>query len=473
MYSLRNYLKKRLGEDDNLIRCQFACAVLMPDCSFYASDPEVIDDILFDRKSNWTLDTIRDKSFDYWRRTCREKHQFEGKRLSEDEIERLGKLLRGDFGSVPALRSEIDSVSNEIYALTKEQYEVLEALSDNPRILVSGAAGTGKTLLAVEQAKRAFWEGRSVLFLCYNRSVAQFVSALFIREQVNIPAITLHALMMRECGIKWSDELDHSWFSQILPDMFLKRENITSFDTVIVDEGQDLLNNVYIQCIDRLVSGGIRTGVWTVYYDSNQNLFSTWHMLKDTLDYLKCKTSVASYRLRVNCRNTKQIADANTLISNFSDRGRAIINGPQTKFIAYNDKHHEYELLNHIICELIQFGVMGSDITILSKYSLSNPLNVLSNYRLDLGSEKLKTNGEMWTAENNEIRFSTIPSFKGLESNIIVLIDVDRFDDLTSRQLNYVAASRACVQLYVLFDSSADDERQRMIRQGSLLIFSA
>ena len=66
----------------------------------------------------------------------------------------------------------------------------------------------------------------------------------------------------------------------------------------------------------------------------------------------------------------------------------------------------------------------------------------------------------------NEVRFSTISSFKGLEAKIVILIDVDRFSDEDTRLLNYVAASRACAMLYVIYDQKAEQERQGMMLSG-------
>ena len=72
----------------------------------------------------------------------------------------------------------------------------------------------------------------------------------------------------------------------------------------------------------------------------------------------------------------------------------------------------------------------------------------------------------MWRAKKTEIRFSTISAFKGLESKIVILIDVDGFSDQAVRMLNYVAISRACSLLYILYDSSKEQERQNMLVSG-------
>jgi DNA helicase IV len=66
----------------------------------------------------------------------------------------------------------------------------------------------------------------------------------------------------------------------------------------------------------------------------------------------------------------------------------------------------------------------------------------------------------------NEIGFSTIYSFKGLESKIICLLDVSSFADQKNRLLNYVAISRASAGLYVFYNKSAEEERQKNLIEG-------
>ena len=97
---------------------------------------------------------------------------------------------------------------------------------------------------------------------------------------------------------------------------------------------------------------------------------------------------------------------------------------------------------------------------------LSNPQNGLGFTGLDGHLGTLKTTTPLWKAKKDDVRFSTISGFKGLESKIVIMIDVDRFSDEDARLLNYVAASRACAMLYVLYDCKAEQERQDMIRSG-------
>lgn len=466
MHSLRQYLVRRLGSYSPLVRCQYACAVAMPDCKFDEYGIDIIPEILVDAKESWTIETLADKAFSYWRQSCLTKHGFEGGQLTDEEIDQLANLLRGDFRFVPSMKDTLERTIGELCALTDEQYEILESLSEKPRTLVSGVAGSGKTLIAMEQARRAFWEGKSVLYLCFNHNIAQYVAYQFEKDNVEITASTLHSFMMQVCGIEWSDSLDKDFYEKTLPDRFLQSEAIPTYDLVIIDEGQDLLTDVYTSCIDRITLDGLMSGRWAIYFDPNQNIFNSYGQLSEMLSRLRRDCHAMSWKLRTNCRNTKQITNANILMTNIPNQGKPKVSGPQVKYDAYKDKSEERRKINEYIRQVKDNGALGSDFIVLSRYALSNPQNGLGVAGLDRDLGQLKTSGPLWRAKKNEVRFSTISSFKGLEAKIVILIDVDRFSDEDTRLLNYVAASRACAMLYVIYDQKAEQERQWMMLSG-------
>ena len=72
----------------------------------------------------------------------------------------------------------------------------------------------------------------------------------------------------------------------------------------------------------------------------------------------------------------------------------------------------------------------------------------------------------MWGARQDEIRFSTIHGFKGLEEKVIILADIDNFTDSSRKLLNYVAISRAETMLYIFYSSQKENDRQLMMRNG-------
>ena len=59
------------------------------------------------------------------------------------------------------------------------------------------------------------------------------------------------------------------------PQLFMAAEDVPAYDLVIIDEGQDLLTDTYLECVDRIVRDGLGNGTWAIYYDPNQNIFNS------------------------------------------------------------------------------------------------------------------------------------------------------------------------------------------------------
>ena len=154
--SLRKYLVKRLkNPQDPICRCAYACCVMTPECVIESDDNiEMIPEITFDiRNKKDDLPRFFEKSFKYWKEKTMEKHHFSGRHLQAEDKERLVNILRGDFAFVPAMSLTIARTDEMLTSLTDEQYVVMQGFHTK-RMLVSGPAGTGKTLLAMDQCRK-------------------------------------------------------------------------------------------------------------------------------------------------------------------------------------------------------------------------------------------------------------------------------------------------------------------------------
>lgn len=90
-------------------------------------------------------------------------------------MNKVKSVLRRDFDlpvSSLAMREEEDRKRIE---LTEQQYQFLSVVDANDRALVIGGAGTGKTLLALEFAKREILEGRDVGLFCFNKLLGNWL----------------------------------------------------------------------------------------------------------------------------------------------------------------------------------------------------------------------------------------------------------------------------------------------------------
>jgi hypothetical protein len=99
-------------------------------------------------------------------------HHFAGWALKCDPAEARSLFNSLFAASAPdeASSHTLDFAEEVLEKHTRRRFEILDALEENSQLLVSGGPGTGKTWLAIEQAKRWAKLGRKVLFLCYNHS---------------------------------------------------------------------------------------------------------------------------------------------------------------------------------------------------------------------------------------------------------------------------------------------------------------
>ncbi|WP_166828397.1 NERD domain-containing protein/DEAD/DEAH box helicase [Brevibacterium limosum] len=95
------------------------------------------------------------------------------------KLARLSDLrarLFGEFTRMPVVDAQRGAVIEEQNRATSGQSRVLAALVRNDRMLVSGGAGTGKSLVLVEAAKQESEQGRSVLVTFRSPSLADYFS---------------------------------------------------------------------------------------------------------------------------------------------------------------------------------------------------------------------------------------------------------------------------------------------------------
>lgn len=114
------------------------------------------------------------------------------------DVRYMASILRGDFDCAVSMNVQLHNASEALIALTKEQYRCLDQLDDNPRCLIQGPAGTGKTLLAIEEVKKSVARGEKVALFCFNSNLADWLNSYFsdMPESVRPEFVgTLHKYM--------------------------------------------------------------------------------------------------------------------------------------------------------------------------------------------------------------------------------------------------------------------------------------
>src|SRR5438034_6106147 len=123
------------------------------------------------------------------------------------------------------------------------QLAILDGLQENSRVLVEGAAGSGKTLLAREVALRLAGAGRRVLLLTFTGALARWLCECTTGEGLEVAPIRRFALdLLGRAGIGSSAPSDASGWEDVslraAADALPRLD--APCDAVVLDEAQDL-----------------------------------------------------------------------------------------------------------------------------------------------------------------------------------------------------------------------------------------
>ena len=404
--------------------------------------------------------------------------------LTVSRAKSIRNLLRPDFDA-PAV-NQVERVENRIEKLTVEQYAKLDELEENDRCLFRGAAGTGKTLLAVEYARRAARQGDKVLLICFNRLLARWLQGA-TGDVENIKADTWHEVArcfilgsalkdeFREAEDRakrtddWGNLFRNEYpsYAELAVDEYVE-ERGSPFDVLVVDEAQDILDEPHrTKFLDKALKGGLDGGRWAIFGDEKQTLYDEPVDPANALDDY-C-ANFAKSRLSFNFRNAKPIVDEIVNLTGMNDQSfrTGVGEGPSVKRIYWRNAGGFARRLEGEITRLTQMGISPRDIVILStrRWENSNMSGVerAAGFRVsDLTDRKPKLGG------TPPIAFSTIQAFKGMESPAIIVVGIDAVDNDWMRTTLYVGMSRAKTMLTLMIHADAREDVEALLGKGAV-----
>ena len=172
-------------------------------------------------------------------------------------MKRLHQLWGESWVPALSLGTRVDQARERRFALDELQLYALEMLAEQDHALIQGGAGTGKTLLAVEAARRQAAAGKTVLLLCFTQPLKKWLEARLAGTGVEVHTISGLAKQIAEAADgPWhaSDLTDsETWRSYYERAMDLCRPR---WDAVIIDEAQDLTYEAWF--FVRSLSAGCR-----------------------------------------------------------------------------------------------------------------------------------------------------------------------------------------------------------------------
>lgn len=466
MFSLEKSVKGEFAHTA-ISEVMFGYGVIMPDVRFEEVGCEADSALVYDVRDRKTgFDRYVNRLVDFTRSV----QPKERKGLNKDQISHLASFLRVDFDLVPSVSVVLDDTCEQLTMLTREQYSVIDALDSHKRLVVEGAAGSGKTLLAIEVSKRMARRGMNVLLICYNNVLAKVLSRAVSSEATSgkIEVRTLHSLChrlidsssLREEFIAESERCTEQHIYDVMyPEyaaLAVCEDCHEKYDVLVVDESQDILTGVVLEVLDGVVRGGLESGVWQIYLDANVQ--SSIYGRLDYEAYGNLRNMAVCPVLTVNCRNTKPIADNTAIVSCAERRAVARAEGPPVEFCVYTQQEGWLGKLTDSLRQLDAESVPTSRIVVLVP-KIPSPATVAKFTQLSMIKLGKDNVGRLGAEENGPIYWSLVSGFKGLESDVVVLVGVDNIDGQWWRAVTYVGMSRARVRLIVLIDERCETRR--------------
>jgi len=363
-------------------------------------------------------------------------------------------------------REEIERREEDaLKILIKHQRPLVNIAKSNKRVIVSGGAGTGKTLIGKKIALLKAFEGKRVAFLCYNRLIGEWISEEIKNEKVppNLIAGSAIKILMEMAGIKKSEiNSTRTYWESELPEQIEEKltdpefKTLSQFDYLILDEAQDILARPqWWNLICEFLKGGLEDGEYILFGDfENQVLSGRQKMENEKKEILK-KSNPTEYQLDENCRNYSIVGKAAVQLSgiNNSVYDSFLREGGSSKnydIFFYKNDNEQLEKLNLWIKSFRKEGYKNSEITILS-FRRSNSNDSMKFY--EKGNLKLKP---AWNNSGEFISYSTIRAFKGMENKVIIITDVIVEENCdTHRNLFYTGLTRATESVFLLCEESS------------------
>ncbi|WP_285240854.1 hypothetical protein [Pseudarthrobacter sp. MEB009] len=414
------YYFQSIFSQDPLIDVAYGYLVITPDCEL-PEDPEWVEQQhagplqMNVARMKKVLENARDFAISSMHRKPR-----------GQSYARLTKLLRPDFDRVLSLQARSAILEDSYVKLAESQYNFLVAAERNKRIICEGGAGTGKTLLAAESARRLCEGGASVLLTCRSPRVAELLNDILSEIRVTVRP-----------------------FDQI-PEGQL-------FDAVVVDEGQDLLNVEDLFRIEGILRGGLDKGCWRIFADPNNQAHVDGSFSLTLYEELKDMATIIE--LNNNCRNTANIILQTQLLTG-ADLGSPLAGkGPQVVVRQYENRETGAAALERYLSELSHEGVRWDEIAVVSLADDTEDslVSLTSQFRRQqLRPVRPGTNlvsGSIWTAA----------AIKGLEAPHVCVTDFDPDNSQILMQRLYVAMTRPRVSLAIFMSDSGMSLLQSII----------
>jgi hypothetical protein len=237
----------------------------------------------------------------------------QGTRWSDSDFAKVKQILVPTLKTPGISHLEYVHILRELDDLTESQKRTLRQLTHTSgKLVITGGAGTGKTVLGMYRAQQLASDGKKVVYLCANPNLARH-----LRDDVESNNPTLLSTLTIDAASQFISETARNGDrgeafekrkakfparSDRFLDAISSDNQAGSVDCLILDEAQDIRKED-LELLELLVRPYADGGSVLIFGDPNQQLH-----LKRAESALGSTPGVAPLTLDVNCRNTYEIA---------------------------------------------------------------------------------------------------------------------------------------------------------------------
>ncbi len=310
----------------------------------------------------------------------------------------------------------------QVNELTREQFKYLNGWKRNRVGIIEGTAGTGKTFLAIETAARAILEEKSILFLCRSELLCKYLRGM----------------------LKYNSDSYIGTFSAFQNDV----DSNTKFDTLIIDEAQDLLTHDTLLRISENLRGGIEGAHIRIFADyEGQRIYD----VPDGRPALKLLCpDVFTFELSENCRNLPSIGSAALFLSGRDGLDvsyRRADDSSTPELFEYSNFDESVKQLLNSYNHLLTLRFMPEEIVILceeNSESITRMLRALDVAQIKVSKFDPTLDYQRLTT------WSTISDFKGFDACCTIVYGLESENSNEIDPFVYVSLTRARDRLVVI-----------------------
>lgn len=373
-------------------------------------------------------------------------------RLNREDFNIFRSIICPPMEFPETIAGEIDLVKKAMGRLSRRQAQLIDSMISHRRLQVVGGAGTGKTVMALHGARLLAEEGKHVLITCFNSKLRDFIARSVqgwpkLAGQVDVHhfhqlCALAGAQMQPPLAYPPADappEEQSRFWREDAPLAILHAVEAGAFtlgpwDAIFVDEAQDFAP-FWWELIEACCLKDETSSI-AIFYDEGQRIFEHAAAIPEW-GY--------PFQLRENFRNSRAILRSIQPLSELPLRSHPdAFEGVQPTVYQQAGPTKTRQILGELLHRLVEREhVRPSQIAILSPHKPAN--STLEGAR-ELAGQSIVHDVADWP---KGVLHSSISGFKGLEADVVILLDIDPEDPRCTVNDRYVAASRARYRLFI------------------------